>query len=99
MQGGKHGIFVGPVPEARQRAAALEFFERLRPMAAPTFAQKALDQIARNKATIIVPGWWRIFWWIERASPALALFIARKSYEQARKRLAEPGPPRRLVGT
>jgi NAD(P)-dependent dehydrogenase (short-subunit alcohol dehydrogenase family) len=95
MQGGKHGIFVGSIPEARQRAAALEFFERLRPMPAPTFAQKALGQIARNKGTIIIPGWWRLFWWIERAAPALPLFLARRGFEQARKRLGDPEPPRR----
>ncbi len=98
MQGGKHGIFLGPIPEARQRAFALEFFERLRPMPASVFAQKALDQIARNKAIIILPAWWRVFWWLERASPALTLFIARKGAEQARKRLRDAEASPRVAG-
>jgi short-subunit dehydrogenase len=88
IQGGKHGVFLGPIPEARQRALAGEFFERLRPMPVSVFADKALDRVARNQAIIIVPGWWRLLWWIERASPSLAQFIARKGAEQARQRLA-----------
>jgi NAD(P)-dependent dehydrogenase (short-subunit alcohol dehydrogenase family) len=87
IRGGKHGVFLGRVPEERQRALAAEFFERLRPMPVATFAEKALDRVARNQAIIIVPGWWRLFWWAERASPALAMFLARKGVEQARKRL------------
>jgi NAD(P)-dependent dehydrogenase (short-subunit alcohol dehydrogenase family) len=95
IQGGKHGIFVGSIPEATQRAVALEFFERLRPMPATTFAHKALDQIARNRGTIIIPGWWRLLWWTERAAPGLMVFFARKGFEQARKRLGILEPQRR----
>lgn len=87
LQGGKHGIFLGPIPEDRQRALALEFFERFRPMPASAFARKALDRIARNKAIIILPAWWRLLWWIQRASPALALLLARKGFERSRERL------------
>lgn len=99
IAGGKHGIFVGRVPEAQQRAVALELFERLRPMPATTFAQKTLDQVARDRATIIVPGWWRILWWLERATPALMQLIAQKGFDQARKRFTEVEPPHRQVGT
>jgi NAD(P)-dependent dehydrogenase (short-subunit alcohol dehydrogenase family) len=87
IQGGKHGIFLGRLPEARQRALAQTFFERLRPMPAATLASKALDRIARNQAVIILPAWWRVLWWMERASPSLMLFMARKGVEQARRRL------------
>ena len=96
LGGGRHGIFLGSTPEKRQRELAHEFFARLRPMPAPVFARKALDQVARNKATIIVPGWWRVFWWLERAFPALALFVARKGVERARQ-LLDAETPRRLV--
>jgi NAD(P)-dependent dehydrogenase (short-subunit alcohol dehydrogenase family) len=95
LQGGRYGIFVGPVPEATARAASLEFFERLRPMPAPAFAEKALDLIARNKGTIILPGWWRVAWWIERAAPELASYLARRQFERLRKRLREPEQPPR----
>jgi hypothetical protein len=43
------------------------------------FARKALDQVARNRAIIVVPGWCKIFWWIDRASPTLAAFLPRRS--------------------
>lgn len=92
LHGGKHGIFLGPVPEARQRELVLEFFERLRPMPAALFAQKALDQIARDREIIIVPGWWKLFWWLERASPALMSFLARKAVERGRALVAAEAP-------
>lgn len=82
LRGGKHHIFVGPTSEARQRELLRELSERFRPMAASVFADKALDRIARNREIIILPWWWRIFWWLERASPSLTSFLARKSVER-----------------
>jgi NAD(P)-dependent dehydrogenase (short-subunit alcohol dehydrogenase family) len=93
IQGGRHGIFLGPVPEERQRALFRELFERLRPMPAPVFARKALDQIARNESIIIIPGWWKVFWWLERVSPAFTSFVARKGFERARRLLLDSGTP------
>jgi short-subunit dehydrogenase len=95
LQGGRHGIFLGPVPEASQRATSLEFFERLRPMPAPAFAEKALDQIARNKATIILPGWWRVAWWMERAVPSIMQYLGRREFERTARRLPSLEPRRR----
>jgi len=89
LQGGKHGIFLGSIPEAKQRALSLAVLDRLRPMAAPTFADKALDRVARDAAVVIVPGWWRFFWWIERAAPAVTLRLARVAVERRRRRAAE----------
>ena len=85
LQGGKHGIFLGPLPVDRQRQLVADFFERFRPMPAPVFARKTLDRIARNRAIVIVPGWWRILWWVERASPAFTSFLARKGFERGQR--------------
>jgi NAD(P)-dependent dehydrogenase (short-subunit alcohol dehydrogenase family) len=85
MRGGKHGILLTPFPEEKQREIANEFNERSFPMDASIFARKALDQVARNRAIIIVPGWWKIFWWIERASPTLAAFLRRRDFERYRR--------------
>ena len=60
----------------------LEYFERMRPMETAVFARKALDQVARNRGIIILPAIWRAFWWVERASPELALFLARRFFER-----------------
>jgi len=98
LRGGRHGIFVGSIPETRQRELFGEFFERLRPMPAAVFAQKALDQVARGTEIIIVPAWWRVLWWLERASPALASFIARRAAERGRQLLLDTAPAARRQG-
>jgi len=97
LEGGRHGIFLASeFPEA-QRKIARDFFEQFRPMPPETFARKALDRIARNQAIIIVPAWWRVFWWMERAAPSLWAFLSRKGYERGRARLlaalADVGSP------
>ncbi|HJQ83609.1 MAG TPA: SDR family NAD(P)-dependent oxidoreductase, partial [Candidatus Binatia bacterium] len=88
LSGGRYGIFVGPTPEPQLREAARQFFERTRPMDVRRFAAKALDQVARNRAIIVVPGWWKLFWWLERLSPALSLAIGARLVAEARKELA-----------
>jgi NAD(P)-dependent dehydrogenase (short-subunit alcohol dehydrogenase family) len=88
LSGGRFGIFVGPLPEAEQRTAARRYFERFRPMDVGVFARKVLDQVARNRAIIVVPRWWRILWWLDRLSPALSLALAGRLVEPARQELA-----------
>lgn len=66
------------VPEAKLREA----WEMARPVPPEVFAEKVLDRIARNKAIIIVPGWWRLFWWIYRFSPSLGLSLARSNFRK-----------------
>jgi short-subunit dehydrogenase len=64
-------------PEGQRR-----IIERLRPMAPAAFADAALPAIARNKAIIIIPGRWKAVWLLNRVSPRLAFFLARKTFEQ-----------------
>jgi NAD(P)-dependent dehydrogenase (short-subunit alcohol dehydrogenase family) len=90
LSGGTHGIFVAAIPEQEQRARARQMFERLRPMDVRRFATKVLDQVARNRAIIIVPAWWRAFWWLDRLSPALSLFLAERLVESTRRQLFAP---------
>ena len=35
------------------------------------FARHALNAVARNKAIIIVPGGWKLLWWLNRLSPSV----------------------------
>ena len=41
-------------------------------MNADVFATKALRAVARDEAIIVVPAWWKAFWYLERLSPALS---------------------------
>jgi NAD(P)-dependent dehydrogenase (short-subunit alcohol dehydrogenase family) len=46
-------------------------FERFRPMEPSRFARRTLRAVERNRAIIIEPAWWRIFWYLDRLSPWL----------------------------
>ena len=88
LSGGRYGIFVGGRPEAAMREASREYFERLRPMDVGRFAAKVLDQVARNRAIIVVPAWWKLLWWLDRLSPTLSLVLGGRLVSAARRELA-----------
>ena len=81
LHGGKYGKNLQPMPPEAQE----KFIRQYRPMDPALFAEKTLDALARNKALIIVPGWWRLFWWLSRLSPALEFSLAQRGYRSARK--------------
>ena len=54
------------------------------------FAAKVLDQVARNRAIIIVPGWWKILWWLERLAPTLNLVLVERLSASARREFYAP---------
>ena len=83
LTGGKYGKLLD-IPKER----LLRMWEKFRPMSPDLFAKKALNLVAKNKAIIIVPWWWKIFWWINRLSPSLGIIVARKRSEMVRKQLA-----------
>jgi short-subunit dehydrogenase len=56
-------------------------------MSPSRFAEKVLNLIAKNKAIIIVPSWWKLFWWINRLSPSLGMFIAQNRFQKMQKEL------------
>jgi len=55
----------------------LKAWDQLRPMAPGKFAERALRAVMRNDAIIVVPAWWKAFWYLERLSPALSLRLLR----------------------
>jgi NAD(P)-dependent dehydrogenase (short-subunit alcohol dehydrogenase family) len=109
LAGGKHGAILLPRRASRKENGETARWlrsqiRRTRPMNPATFAAKALRQVARNRAIIIVPAWWRVFWWLDRGSPTLAMGLARRACEKHRRDLADfldgrhedpakPGPP------
>jgi NAD(P)-dependent dehydrogenase (short-subunit alcohol dehydrogenase family) len=81
--GGRYGKMLIEIPAEEMR----RLWERLRPMPAPVFAKKVLDAVAKNRAIIIFPRWWRVFWWINRLSPALGISLAQRSFQRNLKKL------------
>jgi short-subunit dehydrogenase len=81
---GKYGKLLQPISLERQRS----FWARLRPMDPEKFARHVLRAVARNRAIIIVPWWWKIFWWLNRLSPTVGQYLGQR-YLQENKRLVE----------
>jgi NAD(P)-dependent dehydrogenase (short-subunit alcohol dehydrogenase family) len=79
--GGKFGKVLPPLSPEGQRAQ----FERLRPMDPMKFADRVLRAVARNRAIIVVPAWWKAVWWLYRLSPWLWEWMARAGLVQLRK--------------
>ena len=81
--GGKHGKMLIDIPPEQVR----QLFEKLKPMSPNLFAKKVLRLVVKNKAIIIVPSWWKAFWWINRLSPSLGIFLSQKRFQKVQKKL------------
>jgi NAD(P)-dependent dehydrogenase (short-subunit alcohol dehydrogenase family) len=81
--GGKYGKMLIDIPPEQIG----RMWERLRPISPNIFAEKVLNSVAKNKAIIIVPSWWKLFWWINRLSPSLGIFLAQKRFQKVHKEL------------
>jgi NAD(P)-dependent dehydrogenase (short-subunit alcohol dehydrogenase family) len=66
------------------------FWERLRPMSPDVFAAKALDAVARNKAQIILPAWWRAVRLMNGLFPSLVQAEARREMHRVGAMLRKP---------
>lgn len=62
LSGGKYG-----------RSTGTEGWEKRRSMEPDIFARKALDAVAKDQPTIVIPKWYTAAWWLDRASPRLSL--------------------------
>jgi NADP-dependent 3-hydroxy acid dehydrogenase YdfG len=51
--------------------------EQGRPMAPERFAERALRAVLRGDAIIVVPAWWKAWWYLERLSQALSMRVAK----------------------
>lgn len=69
----------------------LEIWQRLRPMDVDTFARKSLRAVARNEPIIVVPRWWKAFWYLERVSPSASIALWRGLLNRLRAELAAAG--------
>ena len=69
----------------------LRLWERFRPMAPELFARRAVDAVLRNEAVIVLPKWWKAFWYLERLSPPLSLRLSEALYQRLQAELAAAG--------
>jgi NAD(P)-dependent dehydrogenase (short-subunit alcohol dehydrogenase family) len=73
----RYGKMLPPIPPEVLR----RMVEHQRPIRPERFAEQALHAVARNRAIIVIPSWWRIVWWLNRFSPSLGFYLGRKSME------------------
>ena len=79
--GGKYGKMLIDIPPEQVR----RLWERLKPMSPGLFAEKVLNCVAKNRAIIIVPAWWKMYWWMNRLSPSLGLFLSQRQCQKVQK--------------
>ena len=85
LAGGTYGRFHGVSDEDLRK-----FWEPFRPMAPEKFADRALRAVLRGDAIIVVPAWWKTFWYLERLSPSLSMRAARLSLKRIRQMESTP---------
>jgi NAD(P)-dependent dehydrogenase (short-subunit alcohol dehydrogenase family) len=67
---------------------ALEMWAHTHPMDPDVFAAKVLRAVARNEAIIVIPSWWKAFWYLDRLSPSLSLGLWSVVLDRMRRDLA-----------
>ena len=81
LQGGRYGR-MKPGWDLAPTATSIE---RLRPMEPSVLARRALRAIQRDRAIIVEPRWWRLFWYLYRLSPGLFERMASRTLYQVRR--------------
>jgi short-subunit dehydrogenase len=82
MTGGQYGrINIAGVSDEQLG----KFWDRLRPMAPEKFAERALRAVLRGDAIIVVPAWWKAWWYLERLSPTLSMRAAKVLLKRLRE--------------
>jgi short-subunit dehydrogenase len=83
LEGGRYGRMSAEIPADKMR----QLWEKLKPMPPDIFAYKVINSVAKNKAIIIVPSWWKLFWWINRLFPPLGINLAGKHFQKMQTQL------------
>jgi NAD(P)-dependent dehydrogenase (short-subunit alcohol dehydrogenase family) len=82
LTGGKFGRL--KAPGVSDEEFIKQVWEPLRPMAPEVFAQRVVRAVLRGDAIIVVPAWWKVFWYMERLSPRLSLRFAKIALKRSR---------------
>jgi NAD(P)-dependent dehydrogenase (short-subunit alcohol dehydrogenase family) len=78
--GGRHGRIRAFLDLELQKA----LWERTRPMDVDLFARRSLDDVARNRAVIVHPAWWRALRFLNGVAPSLMDALARRELAKIR---------------
>ena len=89
LTGGEYGRINMP---GVSREDLLRSWEQLHPMAADKFAKRVLRAVLRNDAMIVVPAWWKAWWYLERLSPALSMRVMKAGLKRVREMESAPSP-------
>ncbi len=84
--GGKYGKTLIELT-GEQRQLISRMIDKMRPMDPSLFARKALTCVAKNKAVIVWPRVYHVFWLINRLFPSLGMFLGQQSYQNNQKKL------------
>ena len=84
--GGKYGKTLIQLSGEQQQQIS-KMIEKLKPMGPALFARKALDRIAKNKAVIVLPTSYYVFWWLNRFFPSFGMFLGQQAYQNNQKKL------------
>jgi NADP-dependent 3-hydroxy acid dehydrogenase YdfG len=63
----------------------LKQWQQLRPMPPEKFAERAIRAVLRGDAIIVVPAWWKVFWYLERLSPSLSMRLTKRALTRMRE--------------
>jgi NAD(P)-dependent dehydrogenase (short-subunit alcohol dehydrogenase family) len=78
LKGGRYGRFKSGLDPG----VIAEHIERLRPVEPSVFARRVLRAVERDRAIIIEPKAWRLFWYLDRLSPWLLEKLAQRFLRQ-----------------
>jgi len=62
----------------------LRFWEPFRPLAPEKFAERSLPAVLRGDAVVVVPGWWKAVWYLDRLAPPIFNWTARSTLKRLR---------------
>ncbi len=51
------------------------------------FTEQALRHVAANRAIIIIPGRWKLIWWLHRLSPSLGRYLGHRIHDWSMRQL------------
>jgi NAD(P)-dependent dehydrogenase (short-subunit alcohol dehydrogenase family) len=78
---GVFGRVVQPFPRDVQQTLV----DRQHPMRPERFAERALNAVARNRAIIVIPSYWKVIWGLNRLSPAFGFLIGKMALRVTRR--------------